>query len=429
MLKLVMSTQTADIFDIEAVLQMGLSAKTEGAIGRFGSGLKYAIAQTMARDAKFYIVTPDTEFRFLTKDKTFRGTDYKQVYWKEWGVDNPVPCGFTTHLGFEWEPWMLARELLCNTRDEGGTWRFTEEDTFTPKPGELLVICTAPDIVEAARTGNIFITEGLTRLAGSSSVEIYDAPSPFVYYRGVRVAASPQHPLPLTLNYLGEAGSINLREDRTSSVADVALRASDILESSFTLDLATAETIVLRIADLTDEQLESSGFFGFLSVYLPSDAFIEALENAEPRIAADRLHSILRKARLARSGREFDSEPPTDEQWAKIRRTHAAIELLGYDPVGRSRIFIMDRHPDGLGACYSKARGHIYIAKSAFHVPEWAFTAMMIEETIHARTGQPDYSRMFQTTLLCHVVQGLGWPEANAEAMFAAFFPSKKLTP
>jgi hypothetical protein len=107
---------------------IGVSAKPNSInpIGRFGTGLKYAIAISLRLGWEIKITNyvdgvPDEHVFSHTKD-TFRGSDINVVY------DNDKALPFTMHYGAHWEPWTVLRELYSNTIDEDGEMHFDAQD-------------------------------------------------------------------------------------------------------------------------------------------------------------------------------------------------------------------------------------------------------------------------------------------------------------
>ena len=101
--------------DLDAALILGVNAKVnENPIGRYGSGLKYAIAVLLRTGHSVTIWSGLEENIFYARTASTRGVEYSQVWC------NDKPLGFTTHLGSNWEVWQALRELKSNAQDEGG---------------------------------------------------------------------------------------------------------------------------------------------------------------------------------------------------------------------------------------------------------------------------------------------------------------------
>src|SRR5512141_2444774 len=93
--------------DINTVKTMGVSVKEEGAIGFFGTGLKFAIATLLRNKQEIVIFSGTERYDVGVKTIQIRGQDFDMV------TLNGEQIGFTTQLGKTWEMWMAFRELHC----------------------------------------------------------------------------------------------------------------------------------------------------------------------------------------------------------------------------------------------------------------------------------------------------------------------------
>lgn len=194
-------------FDIRAVTIQGLSAKPDAekrpAIGKFGTGLKYAIAVLVREGCSVTIVTPEGRYKIVGKSSEFRGQHYeglmlRHTYWKDGKARikrSELP--FTTHYGSNWELWMAFRELHSNTLDEGGwTRQFHDvpKDHQHVSEGCAIIVEGEPYEREFYKSSQTFLGEMGTPLLSTPSVDIYELPHPdyvseVKYYRGVRAGA------------------------------------------------------------------------------------------------------------------------------------------------------------------------------------------------------------------------------------------------
>lgn len=187
-------------FDIRAVTVTGLSAKPgkTNAIGKFGTGLKYAIAVLLRNGCSVQIITPEGRYKFVGHTIQFRGQITEGILMRFWPISGGRPkrqeLGFTTHYGSNWEMWMAFRELHSNTLDEGG---FT--DIFNNVPAEHLKVSEGCAIIiegeayesEFYKRHQTFLDAGPRTRYETPAVKIYDLPhedylSEYKYYRGLR---------------------------------------------------------------------------------------------------------------------------------------------------------------------------------------------------------------------------------------------------
>ena len=185
---------TPGVLDFRAITTFGLSVKeTANPIGKFGTGLKYAIAGTLRLGGSFTIVAGKEVFEFILAKDLFRGKEVSFVKVSVNGAD-PMLAGFTTELGEDWAPWMLFRELYSNTLDEKGDVAFFVEATdcastiASEGKNETSIFVDLPEMEEVFdNCGDYFPLLGkeMTLLCSSPSVDIYPGPANGMYFRGI----------------------------------------------------------------------------------------------------------------------------------------------------------------------------------------------------------------------------------------------------
>jgi len=193
--------QNPGLIDIAAVTTMGVSVKDgDGAIGYFGTGLKFAIATILRGGGRVAIYRGHDAYHFGVKKTEVRGQSFDLV------TMNGEALGFTTQLGRTWEPWMAFRELASNCRDESGFYTTSATD---PMEDYTTIIATGLADVWHERETILLEREPLSTMP---TAEIHEGPSFYVYYRGVRV-----HRLSCPSAHLYNIRSkIELTEDRTA---------------------------------------------------------------------------------------------------------------------------------------------------------------------------------------------------------------------
>jgi hypothetical protein len=95
--------------DIRGAFIIGLSAKdNNSAIGKFGSGLKYAIASILRWKGNISIQSGAEVYTFGLKNISFRGKGHELIIMTHPnGFEQEL--SFTTHYGQHWEPWQIFR--------------------------------------------------------------------------------------------------------------------------------------------------------------------------------------------------------------------------------------------------------------------------------------------------------------------------------
>lgn len=202
------------LIEANAFRLMGASVKAEGAFGRFGTGLKYAIATILRNEGIVTVHSGDELISFELETTVLKGRCFSEVVMVEDRGDFPperTPLGFTVDLGKDWEPWMAVRELGCNARDEGGDITLWTDPEWAPSGDGTEIVVDWPK-VEAEWEEVLkqtFVSGEL--LHEEHGVRVYAEPSAYLYHRGVRVWKLPK---PSTYTY-DIISDVDLTEDRT----------------------------------------------------------------------------------------------------------------------------------------------------------------------------------------------------------------------
>jgi hypothetical protein len=291
----VVQFRTPGSIPIDAFTIMGVNVKIgDNPIGRFGTGLKYAVATILRAGGIIRLFVEDVEWEFYLSKKEFRGTEFQQVRMRKknglgkWVSSRALP--FTTQLGRDWKLWQAYRELESNTRDEGGSTHIFETDPIDPDPmtglepepeeitrpkyGTVIEV-ECSDFAETIEREAVFLdTERLERVFKSPMVDIYDAPSNHLYYRGIRVYTL-RYPSLFTYDF--GAGQVTLTEDRTmgnvwSCMWNLAHIIQNSVEDSRVLDRILSKTDMASFENY-ELNFDSSGgghFFRERARYLGS---------------------------------------------------------------------------------------------------------------------------------------------------------------
>lgn len=210
---------TPGLIPIEAFTVMGLSAKPSSTnpIGRFGTGLKYAIAVLVRMDIKVTLFIGLEEYIFYKVPAKFRGQDYHSIRMKKrkgpfarWTY-HTLP--FTTQYGRDWVLWQVFRELEANTRDEqGSSYLWNDSAPAQPLAGRTLFVIEGSAYIDAfLERDKIFLPDGASVRTDSENIQVLNRPSKHIYFRGMRVM-DLKHEAMFTYNFLQD---IDLTEDRT----------------------------------------------------------------------------------------------------------------------------------------------------------------------------------------------------------------------
>ena len=223
--------KTPGLLDIRSLTVFGMSAKpnAEGhPIGKFGTGLKMAIAVLVRNKIPVTIWIGKTKYTFETKATKFRDGEYDQIVMRTevHGLNKILKKSsrelpFTTELAKFWQLWQAFRELESNTRDEQGTTHLISDqlpfnDVFLKgEDNETRILVSGETFVqEYLDRDKTFLPDGLVLRESDETIQVLERPSQHIYWRGIRVHDLPkEQPSAVTYNFLKD---IELTEDRTA---------------------------------------------------------------------------------------------------------------------------------------------------------------------------------------------------------------------
>jgi len=101
--------------DIRLIALMGGTTKSndEFKIGQFGTGLKYTLAYLYRNNLDFKIFVGEKEVKLEIETEDIGGEIFEII------CINGHRTSITTKMGYDWNAWMILRELWCNALDEG----------------------------------------------------------------------------------------------------------------------------------------------------------------------------------------------------------------------------------------------------------------------------------------------------------------------
>lgn len=172
------------LLEIDLMTTMGAHVKeSESYLGRFGTGMKYAIAVLLRNEIEFDLAIGTNVYEFYTESKTIRGKEFHFCYMR--GPSDSIALGFVTDMGQNWEPRQAYRELYTNAviDEEGGiAYHGPKENSPRPEEGHTMF-----RIHGAIDTNGVFLREmDKELLFKDERVEIYAGASDHLYYQGVR---------------------------------------------------------------------------------------------------------------------------------------------------------------------------------------------------------------------------------------------------
>lgn len=364
---------------------IGVSSKPNSTnpIGRFGTGLKYAIAISLRLGWKIKITNyfnsvPEVHVFSLTKD-TFRGQEIDVIY------DNDKQLPFTSHYGAHWEPWTVLRELYCNTLDENGFMAFKPD---VPENGSIIEV-ESDDFYELAQShGEYFLFHDSHKsdiIHEYPSLEILKGKyAGRIYLKGIYVGTMKN--CRYGYNFLKQ---INLTEDRT--IRD---------EWSIGFDIAT---IISRgaVSEAIKTWMLSVGTqedtFHFPGFQLWNQDFADAalsLKISNPSTLMPNIASALPKKKHAYTEAETQ---PIHEDMLKVAL--ARIKKAGFNaqyPI----VFIKTEDEHVIAFAEDKT---VYLTLKAFKNMDY-LVSTLIEEFAHCE-GYYDETRQYETYLCDHIAR------------------------
>lgn len=375
------------LVDLRAITTFGVNSKeTDNPIGQFGTGFKYAVAVTLRLGGTITVMRGLERYVFTARQEKIRNDEFGLVYM------NDTPLGFTTHLGHHWEPWQAFRELYCNMLDEKGEAVDTElpaqEDTTS------VYLDGAMFTQVWADRHTLVLPPKMKPIHADDRLQIYNGPSQYLYYRGVRVATL-EKPAKHIFNVLQK---LELTEDRTiaslwSAKAAIANRITRIENKSVLRGLLFAGIGTF------ENELEYGSWMDSNSAF--TDVIHKGRANADLNAQALAYYRIKNPAVIL-------PKRVTNVQRQEKRDLVTAVQLcavLGYD-VKDYPVVISDELPEGvLGCVFPTHSDKIFLSRRVFTQGAVMVAGTLLEEYLHLKYALPDTSRQLQNHLLDALVR------------------------
>jgi hypothetical protein len=369
------------LIDMAVVKTMGVNVKeSDTAIGYFGTGLKFAIATILRGGGAIEIWRGPEVYRLGVLHQDIRGKEFDIVSL------NGEALGYTTTLGKNWLAWMAFRELATNCIDEGGTFAPGDADTAPCGPDETMIVVNCPDIMAAYDKDDILISGNM--LASNAYAEIYEGPSRYVYYRGVRVY---ELSVPARFKY-NIVTSIRLSEDRS---------AAWLWEVHNAIELAIqhcGDAAVIRDAVTCGEEFYED------KLSIGGSGSAQFMETVGELALGRANHPGLNSAALAMARETAIKEMTpshsvklSEMNTEKLRRAKLLLTGAGFD-IAAFPMVIVDTL--GNGALGLASDGKMFISMAAFDAGARELAATIFEEFAHLRSGHADCSRAFQNWII-----------------------------
>ncbi len=379
--------------DPRSISTFGVSVKeNENPIGYFGTGLKYAISILLRNNHSVSVYSGKEAHEFSLKEVTIRGKIFNLITMN--GAELPI----TTELGKNWDIWQAFREIYCNCMDEGGTTHHTYLKP-SPKPGKTIFVVKGHEFKKAFddRNNIVLSLDKSMNLVGGG-IEVYDQPTWFLYYRGVRVLTL-SHVALFTYNIIDD---LELTEDRTikyeSNAIDKLPRALARLK----------EKGLIRKAILAKPDTFESGLnFDRLCYWMEivSDEFKEVIEyeynlnNDKINRTAITLHKHIVNTAASKNYQQIELSLIEKLQAEKCIRLAKRL----YEDFSDYEIMYVKTLGQNTMALADPNERRMIISRQCFERGTKYLFATMLEEYAHLKTGHADHTRELQTWLFDNI--------------------------
>lgn len=376
--------------DIRGAYIAGLSAKSQDqAIGKFGTGLKYAIASILRWGGAISIKTGGEEFTFVTRQIDFRGKAHDQIVMINQQTSAMTELGFTTHYGEHWADWQVFRELYSNALDEGGG---VSLNMGRPSASGTVITVHCSKVADCYTERDTIILPQKGKDVDAASgydVHLLECPSNFLYYRGVRVRKAK---CLFTWNLLD---GVTLTEDR--SVEDTWAFECGI---AMALQNSTDRNLIAKALRAGEGRFE--GGVNYSAYYQTSPEFVAEAMTLYKQEGRKQLPNGVWSI-LCKHAPEVDEPEPhvmSPLQQKMLNRAIELVERMGCKPRD-VRINVVKLQKNTLGQAKN---GQVYLSPAVFDQGTKQVVSTLLEECVHLETGLKDCNYEMQTYLFNRIV-------------------------
>lgn len=376
---------TPSPFDLRSLTIMGINAKPASGgtpIGYFGTGLKYAVAVLKREGCEVAFRTPEASLEVISRKTDFRGKAFEELSLWNPATGDAIPLPFTTELGKDWTPLMAYRELVTNTRDEGGTIY----DGPEARPPASLEISVSGEAIRSARSqhSKMFL-DSPEIIETLGMVQICEPhPEGGVFYRGMKVLDLPPGASAFTYNF---TSGVSLTEDRAAKI--------------YHLPYFLAEAIWQTQNPRVISEIISGTLLEAKTEYHDSSMMSLALANAILDLSDE--GRIVRSALLTMAYKRLGRAPKRRTlaiTGSRERTLHTALSILrehGFT-LSPDRIHLMES-ADYIGLA-DKLTGEIFLTTETFRKGLPCVVGTLYEEYLHQRYHLTDETREMQNHIL-----------------------------
>lgn len=392
----------------KAFTLLGASSKRDDItkIGQWGSGLKYSIAYLLRNKIEFKVFSGYREIKFSTAIDSFRGQQVEVI------CVNGQSTSMTTEMGFDWEPWFVLREIICNAMDEG--YCNVEEsvtDTVPVEDHTIFYICQNQDFVKVFGSWNEYFAEKRKDVLYTTEKGdiLYQGSDRNIIYRKSIVCHNTSGKS--LFHYNLQNAEIN--ESRVLKSIWYTQQDMRTLLCSLT-DVEIIKYILTNVIDSTEEEFywhtgkyseqwleaignkiliphESSGFWS--EQYNPQIHLI-----VPNRIVEGLKNQFKDKIRVigGNDGHDFKLVEPTEIESLKVEKALEFLKKANYEISHKINVAVFEN-----SAILGRAlNDEIIISRRVIGQGLHDIAMTIIEENEHCKTKHGDFTRAFQNQLI-----------------------------
>jgi len=385
------------LLDPQSFTLLGASAKptlgSTNSIGKFGTGLKYAIAITLRLGGQITIHSGATIYTFRKQAGNFRGKAINKIQYHNSETDLWLDLPFTLDYGAHWQPWHAMRELESNCRDEKGQ-SFQLGSHFPHLENQTIILIDCPEIEEAWKNiDNYFLSQPTITETVAISVHKSEAPTNSLFYRGI-LAYKLDKPTLFTYNIKNHF-CMGLTEDRTLDGFYLSL-FTNLIATVYTTSLD--QTLIKAVLTAPENTIEKD--LDFSDYTLLSPTFCEVVAS----FIKDHRQNLINPTAIQayyKSTQQHDllyTRHTLTSYEAKLFKTACSILNLHFPNFDYNTLNITTNLPENVLGLY--AYGKIYISNRALTMGLGTFVGTCFEEISHYTHGHRDLSRTFQNYLI-----------------------------
>lgn len=396
------------LLDVRLVSLMGGTTKrgNDYKIGRFGSGLKYALAWLVRNNVDFKIFIGHQEVQITTRTERIQGTDFDVLY-----IDGER-TSISSSMGTDWEAWMIVREIFCNAIDEGDYERTITDEPTGAEDRTTFCLQLIDGIKDTVDNWSDYFLYGTAPLYETKEFAIYP-PGPHLSFYKNGVLIHRQKESTGVFNYDIKAAHINeLREYKGYAVADLAriikqldrqyveMFLSKLTDGHYEYEMdypswygewaqgwkdAIGQAKIIAHDDLQTFQergikIDTAGL-----IPVPKMLFESLSEKFEG------ISAVRRADKVASFYETFDSELEL-----QIKSALAILETCNYEVPAELNFIYGEFGDKSVFARINTEDKTVMYSTELKHKSRFMVCATIIEECEHFKTGHGDESRAFQ---------------------------------